>query len=95
MMKKGWLNESGAKYPVEVAILKDNVLLTIDTSGSGLNRRGYHCSGEVLLKKPGSESTPIGRRYAFIDPFCGSVLAIEACLIAQNIAPGVQSRFCF
>ena len=37
--EKGWLNESGAKYPVEVAILKDNVLLTIDTSGSGLNRR--------------------------------------------------------
>ena len=28
----GWLNETGAKYPIEVAILKDNALLTIDTS---------------------------------------------------------------
>ena len=51
--EKGWLNESGAKYPVEVAILKDNVLLTIDTSGSGLNRRGYRIAqGKLLLKKP-------------------------------------------
>jgi len=38
--EKGWLSETGAKYPVEVAILKDNVLLTIDTAGSGLNKRG-------------------------------------------------------
>ena len=36
-----------------VAILKDNVLLTIDTSGSGLNRRGYRIAqGKLLLKKP-------------------------------------------
>ena len=39
--EKGWLDESGAKYPVEVALLKDKALLTIDTSGSGLNKRGY------------------------------------------------------
>ncbi|MDU4858866.1 MAG: class I SAM-dependent RNA methyltransferase [Staphylococcus haemolyticus] len=50
--EKGWLNESGAKYPVEVAILKDNVLLTIDTSGSGLNRRGYRIAqGEAPIKE--------------------------------------------
>ena len=37
---------------------------------------------------------PIGRRYAFIDPFCGSgTIAIEACLIAQNIAPGFNRDF--
>ena len=49
--EKGWLNESGAKYPVEVAILKDNVLLTIDTSGSGLNRRGYRIAQEAPIKE--------------------------------------------
>ena len=50
--EKGWLNESGAKYPVEVSILKDKVLLTIDTSGSGLNRRGYRLAqGKHLSKK--------------------------------------------
>ena len=30
----------------------------------------------------------------FIDPFCGSgTIAIEACLIAQNIAPGFNRDF--
>ncbi len=58
--EKGWLNESGAKYPVEVAILKDNVLLTIDTSGSGLNRRGYRLAqGEAPIKENvGSKFNP-------------------------------------
>lgn len=95
----GWLDESGAKYPVEVAILKDKVLLTIDTSGSGLNKRGYRLAqGEAPIKETLAASlvklanwtgdTPL------IDPFCGSgTIAIEACLIAQNIAPGFNRSF--
>ena len=79
---------------MEVSILKDNVLLTIDTSGSGLNKRGYRLAqGEAPIKETLAASliklanwtgqTPL------IDPFCGSgTIAIEACLIAQNIAPG-------
>lgn len=39
--EKGWLNELGVKYFVEVVILKDNVLLIIDILGFGLNRCGY------------------------------------------------------
>ncbi|EGQ1298546.1 TPA: class I SAM-dependent RNA methyltransferase [Staphylococcus pseudintermedius] len=95
----GWLDESGAKYPVEVAILKDKVLLTIDTSGSGLNKRGYRLAqGEAPIKETLAASlvklanwtgdTPL------IDPFCGSgTIAVEACLIAQNIAPGFNRSF--
>lgn len=95
----GWLDESSAKYPVEVAILKDKVLLTIDTSGSGLNKRGYRLAqGEAPIKETLAASlvklanwtgdTPL------IDPFCGSgTIAIEACLIAQNIAPGFNRSF--
>ncbi|MRI04599.1 class I SAM-dependent RNA methyltransferase [Staphylococcus pseudintermedius] len=95
----GWLDESGAKYPVEVAILKDKFLLTIDTSGSGLNKRGYRLAqGEAPIKETLAASlvklanwtgdTPL------IDPFCGSgTIAIEACLIAQNIAPGFNRSF--
>ncbi|MDE9838197.1 class I SAM-dependent RNA methyltransferase [Staphylococcus pseudintermedius] len=95
----GWLDESGAKYPVEVAILKDKVLLTIDTSGSGLNKRGYRLAqGEAPIRETLAASlvklanwtgdTPL------IDPFCGSgTIAIEACLIAQNIAPGFNRSF--
>ena len=37
---------------MEVSILKDNVLLTIDTSGSGLNKRGYRLAqGEASKEK--------------------------------------------
>ncbi|MCM3072045.1 class I SAM-dependent RNA methyltransferase [Staphylococcus equorum] len=97
--ERGWLNETGAKYPVEVSILKDNALLTIDTSGSGLNKRGYRLAqGEAPIKETLAASlirlanwtgdTPL------IDPFCGSgTIAIEACLIAQNIAPGFNRNF--
>ncbi|PTK58218.1 RNA methyltransferase [Staphylococcus haemolyticus] len=97
--EKGWLNESGAKYPVEVAILKDNVLLTIDTSGSGLNRRGYRIAqGEAPIKETLAASLVRLANWKgdtpFIDPFCGSgTIAIEACLIAQNIAPGFNRDF--
>ena len=97
--EKGWLNESGAKYPVEVAILKDNVLLTIDTSGSGLNRRGYRIAqGEAPIKETLAASLVRLANWKgdtpFIDPFCGSgTIAIEACLIAQNIAPGFNREF--
>ena len=95
----GWLNETGAQYPIEVAILKDNALLTIDTSGSGLNKRGYRLAqGEAPIKETLAASlirlanwtgdTPL------VDPFCGSgTIAIEACLIAQNIAPGFNRDF--
>ena len=97
--EKGWLDESGAKYPVEVALLKDKALLTIDTSGLGLNKRGYRLAqGEAPIKETLAASliklanwtgdTPL------IDPFCGSgTIAIEACLIAQNIAPGFNRDF--
>ncbi len=97
--EKGWLDESGAKYPVEVSLLKDKALLTIDTSGSGLNKRGYRVAqGEAPIKETLAASliklanwtgdTPL------IDPFCGSgTIAIEACLIAQNIAPGFNRDF--
>ncbi|AMY06766.1 class I SAM-dependent RNA methyltransferase [Staphylococcus condimenti] len=96
---KGWLDETGPKYPVEVAIHKDQVLLTIDTSGSGLNKRGYRLAqGEAPIKETlaaalirlanWNGNTPL------IDPFCGSgTIAIEACLIAQNIAPGFNRSF--
>lgn len=97
--ESGWLNETGAKYPIEVSILKDKALLTIDTSGSGLNKRGYRLAqGEAPIKETLAASlirlanwtgdTPL------IDPFCGSgTIAIEACLIAQNIAPGFNRNF--
>ena len=46
------LNESGARYKIEVAALKDYVTVTLDTSGDGLHRRGYRgLVGEAPLKE--------------------------------------------
>lgn len=50
--KMRWLEETGALYKVEVALLKDEVTLTIDTTGPGLHKRGYRfLTGNAPLKE--------------------------------------------
>ncbi|WP_436883484.1 THUMP domain-containing class I SAM-dependent RNA methyltransferase [Mammaliicoccus sciuri] len=96
---KGWIAETGSKYQVEVSLLKDEALLTIDTSGSGLHKRGYRLAqGDAPMKETLAAAlvrlTNWSGETPFIDPFCGSgTLAIEAALIAQNIAPGFNREF--
>ncbi|MDS0527315.1 class I SAM-dependent RNA methyltransferase [Clostridium sp. SHJSY1] len=91
--------EDGPVYKIEVAILKDKVTLTIDTSGSGLHKRGYReNSGAAPLKETlAAAMVLLSRwqdRYELIDPFCGSgTILIEAALIMQNIAPGINREF--
>lgn len=97
--QQGWLREDGALYKVEVAILKDEVLLTIDTSGAGLHKRGYRLAqGEAPMKETLAAALVLLSNWKgdtpFIDPFCGSgTIAIEAAMIAQNIAPGFNRDF--
>lgn len=91
--------EDGPVYKIEVAILKDKVTLTIDTSGSGLHKRGYReNSGAAPLKETLAAAMILQSRwqdsYELIDPFCGSgTILIEAAMIAQNIAPGLNREF--
>ncbi|MDD6795276.1 MAG: class I SAM-dependent RNA methyltransferase [Clostridiaceae bacterium] len=91
--------ENGPLYRIEVAILKDKVTLTIDTSGSGLHKRGYReNSGAAPLKETLAAAIVYLSRwredYVLIDPFCGSgTILIEAAMIMQNIAPGVNKTF--
>jgi len=91
--------ETGALYKVEVALLKDIVTLTLDTSGVGLHKRGYRTGqGEAPLKETLAAAlimlTNWKPDYPFIDPFCGSgTIPIEAALIGQNIAPGFNREF--
>lgn len=91
--------ETGAFYRIEVAILKDKVSLTLDTSGSGLHKRGYRVGqGEAPLKETMAAAllklTNWKPDHPLIDPFCGSgTIAIEAALIGQNIAPGFNRDF--
>ncbi|WP_085992062.1 THUMP domain-containing class I SAM-dependent RNA methyltransferase [Oceanobacillus senegalensis] len=91
--------ESGAMYKIEVALLKDIATLTIDTSGTGLHKRGYRVGqGEAPLKETMAAAlvqlTNWKPDNPLIDPFCGSgTIAIEAALIGQNIAPGFNRDF--
>ena len=91
--------ETGPLYKTEVALLKDVVTLTLDTSGAGLHKRGYRVGqGEAPLKETLAAAlvllTNWKPEYPLIDPFCGSgTLAIEAALIGQNIAPGFNREF--
>lgn len=92
-------SESGPVYKIEVSILKDVVTLTIDTTGPGLHKRGYReLAGAAPLKETLAASMLLISRwndeFELIDPFCGSgTILIEAAMIAQNIAPGVNRSF--
>lgn len=98
---RGNLEETGAKYKVEVAILKDEVVLSIDTSGVGLHKRGYRVEQvEAPLKETLAAAliklTNWRPDDILVDPFTGSgTIPIEAALIGQNIAPGFNREFAF
>ena len=94
-----WFQESGTEYQIEVAILKDQVLLSIDTSGPGLHKRGYRQSGgQAPLRETTAAALVLlsywNRERIFLDPFCGSgTIAIEAAMIGRNRAPGLSRNF--
>ncbi|WP_033828654.1 THUMP domain-containing class I SAM-dependent RNA methyltransferase [Bacillus andreraoultii] len=94
-----WFKETGPKVPIEVSILKDRVTLTIDTSGTGLHKRGYRAyQGEAPLKETLAAALILLTNWTsdrpFVDLFCGSgTIPIEAALIGQNIAPGFNREF--
>lgn len=94
-----WFEETGPRYKIEVALLKDVATLTIDTSGAGLHKRGYRkLAGQAPLKET-LAAAMIQLSYwkadrALIDPFCGTgTIPIEAAMIGQNRAPGLKRDF--
>lgn len=97
--KTPWFAENGAKYTIEVALLKDIATLTIDTSGAGLHKRGYRkLTAAAPLKETLASALVLLSRWfpdrALIDPCCGSgTIPIEAALIGLNMAPGLYRGF--
>lgn len=93
------LPETGNLYPLEVAINKDHVLLTLDTTGESLFKRGYRRDkGGAPLKENMAAALVLLAHWfpdnPFVDPVCGSgTIPIEAALIGHNIAPGVNRSF--
>ncbi len=94
-----WCPEDGTLYQIQFSIMKDQAVIYLDTTGTGLHKRGY---------RPDQVAAPLRETLAaamvdiagyrgkgdFCDPFCGSgTIAIEAALAAKNRAPGLNRRF--
>jgi putative N6-adenine-specific DNA methylase len=97
--KLDWFPKTGAKYSVEVSLLKDIATLTIDTTGPGLHKRGYRkLTAEAPIKETLAAAMVLLSRWhherPFMDPFCGSgTIPLEAALIGHNMAPGLHRQF--
>ena len=94
-----WFDEEGPEYAIEISLLNDRALLTIDTSGEGLHKRGYR---QMTTEAPLKETLAAAliqlsywnRDRILVDPFCGSgTIPIEAALIARNMPPGADRSF--
>lgn len=93
------LPENGYFAQLEVMIEKDHVIVTLDTTGPSLFKRGYRVNkGGAPLKENFAASLVLLTNWhpdrPFVDPTTGSgTLAIEAALIGRNIAPGLIRDF--
>ncbi|MBK8905481.1 MAG: class I SAM-dependent RNA methyltransferase [Anaerolineaceae bacterium] len=94
-----WFPETGAEFTIQLALVRNSALLTLDTSGMGLHKRGYREeAGEAPLKETFAAGLV---QLSFwqpdrllLDPMCGSgTILIEAALIGRNIAPGLYRDF--
>ena len=94
-------DDTGNAQLVIVRMAHDRCLLSADTSGDLLHRRGYR---EATAKAPIRETLAAALLLAaewraespLVDPFCGSgTIAIEAALMSRRIAPGLRRRFAF
>lgn len=86
---------------INVRILENECIISLDTSGDSLHRRGYRVFGgkaplnevlaaSMIMLTGWDGSTPL------FNPMCGSsTLMVEAAMIAGNMAPGRQRQFGF
>ncbi|MDR2889549.1 MAG: class I SAM-dependent RNA methyltransferase [Lachnospiraceae bacterium] len=93
-----WFEETGESFPVRIFLMKDEVTVTLDTTGESLHKRGYR---KLAAKAPIAENlaaalimlTPWRPDRILVDPFCGSgTFLIEAAMMAAGMAPG-NNRF--
>lgn len=91
--------ENGPRFPIRVALAKDRAVISLDTSGVGLHKRGYRL---LTTEAPIRETLAAGMMLLsywesgrlLVDPFCGSgTILLEAAMIGLNRAPGWQREF--
>lgn len=86
---------------VMARLVDDRLTISIDSSGENLHKRGYRLeTAKAPLRETLAAALPIACGWdgnaPLLDPFCGSgTIAIEATLLALNIAPGLNRRFAF
>ena len=94
-----WFPENGPTVPISITLHANQARLTIDTSGSALNRRGYRTwNGEAPLRETLAAAlvdlSPWRPGMPLCDPFCGTgTLLIEAAFKMGRRAPGLTRSF--
>ncbi len=98
-------SETGARAIVGFSIFKDEVTVTLDTSGEGLHKRGYRSLAYTAPLKETLAAALIDSTFynpdrdeekPFADLFCGSgTLPIEAAIKGLGIAPNIRRDFDF
>lgn len=94
-----WFEETGALFPVRFSILKNQVTVMLDTSGTGLHKRGYRVRDVEAPIKETLAAALVQLSFfrsdrLLVDPMCGSgTMAIEAAMLGRNIAPGLSRSF--
>jgi len=89
------------KFEIMVVLINDKVRILLNTSGEALHKRGYRTeTWEAPIKESLAAVLVLlsGWRFKqnFYDIFCWSgTIAIEAWMIAKNIAPGLDRYFAF
>ena len=86
---------------IMITIDRDICYVLLNTTWESLHERGYRQHAGVAPLKENLAAALIlssGRKFStpLVDPFCGAwTIAIEAALIAKNIAPGIDRWFAF
>lgn len=94
-----WFEETGAARQVQFLIMNDRVSILLDTSGSGLHKRGYRAqSNDAPIKETlaaaMAELAGVRPSHFVVDPMCGSgTILIESAMKALRIAPGLNRSF--
>lgn len=96
---RGWFDETGALFQIDISIREDMVTVCVDASGEALSRRGYRTwNGEAPIRETLAAALILQSGWhpwqPLYDPCCGTgTLLVEAAFIALGRAPGLTRDF--
>ena len=96
---RGWFDETGALFQIDISIREDMVTVCVDASGEALSRRGYRTwNGDAPIRETLAAALILQSGWhpwqPLYDPCCGTgTLLVEAAFIALGRAPGLTRDF--